>query len=69
MAIINMPEATRLETVASTLKQMEVLGHRLRELVATQPPCDLMGYVYGMSLIPEWNRRTRTNGAHEQHHR
>ncbi len=51
MAIINMPEATRLETVASTLKQMEVLGHRLRELVATQPPCDLMGYVYGMSLI------------------
>lgn len=51
MAIIGMPEATRLEMVASTLKQMEVLGHRLRELVATQPPCDLMGYVYGMSLI------------------
>ncbi|WP_353119004.1 SEC-C domain-containing protein [Nitratidesulfovibrio sp.] len=51
MAIAGLSESERLEIVASTMKKMEMLGHRLRELIATQPPCDLLGYVYGTSLM------------------
>jgi hypothetical protein len=53
MALAGLSEAQRLDIVASSLKQMEVLGHRLRELIATQNPFDLMGYVYSLHLLTQ----------------
>jgi hypothetical protein len=46
-----MSEEKRLEAVAFSLRQIEDLAARLRDLIASQPPLDLLGYIYGNRLL------------------
>ena len=51
MAIAGMSEEKRLEVVASTMKVMEALEERMRELIAAQPTQDLLGYIYAQRVL------------------
>lgn len=51
MPFAGLTEQQRLEMEASTLKEMELLAARIRELVAAQPPRDLLGYIYAQRLL------------------
>lgn len=51
MPLVGISEDKRLETAESTLQEMEALGRRMRELIAAQPPLDLLGYIYGQRLL------------------
>ena len=51
MAIAGMSEEKRLEVVASTMKVMEALAERMRELIAAQPTQDLLGYIYAQRVL------------------
>jgi hypothetical protein len=51
MPITGMNEKNRLEVVASTMKEMEALGRRMRKLIVGQPPLDLLGYIYAQNML------------------
>jgi hypothetical protein len=51
MPLAGMSDAKRLEVAESTCKEMEALARRMRELIAAQPPLDLLGYIYGQRLL------------------
>ncbi len=53
MPIPGMNEEKRLEVVASTMKEMETLGRHMRDLIASQPPLDLLGYIYAQNMLRE----------------
>ena len=58
MTIAGWSEENRAEAVESTLREMEALGKRMRELIAAQPPLDLLGYIYGEKLCKAMNEMT-----------
>lgn len=62
MAITGMSEERRLEAVAATMREMEALARRMRELIVRQPPKDLLGYIYAQRILPLHN----TEGTKEQ---
>lgn len=51
MPIAGLTEDKRREVEESTLREMETLAVRIRQLVAAQPPHDLIGYIYGQRLL------------------
>jgi SEC-C motif-containing protein len=51
MPFAGMSEDKRLEVAESTRQEMETLAGRLRDLIAAQPPLDLLGYIYGQRLL------------------
>lgn len=53
MPIAGMNEEKRLEVVTSTMKEMETLGRRMCNLIASQPPLDLLGYIYAQNILRE----------------
>lgn len=46
-----MDEIKRKETAASMLKEMEAIAARMRELIVTMPPHDLLGYIYAQYMM------------------
>jgi hypothetical protein len=56
MSISGMNEKKRLEVVASTMKKMEALAQRMRDLIAAQPPLDLLGYIYAQHILREYRK-------------
>jgi hypothetical protein len=51
MPLAGMSEAKRLEVAESTRLEMEAIARRMRELIAAQPPLDLLGYIYAQRLL------------------
>lgn len=51
MTISGMKEKDRLRAIASTLDEMTTIAQRLRELISSQPPEDLIGYINGQRLL------------------
>ena len=51
MAITGISEDKRLEATASALNEMNALAHRMRQLIVTLPPRDLLGYIYGQRML------------------
>ena len=51
MPLAGMSEDKRVEVAESTLREMESLGRRIRDIIAAQPPLDLLGYIYGQRLL------------------
>src|ERR1700689_5048395 len=51
MPLAGMSDSKRLEVSESTRQEMETLAGRMRELIAAQPPLDLLGYIYGQRLL------------------
>ena len=51
MAIAGMSDKERLKWAQSTLKEMETLAARMRDLIAAQPARDLLGYIYSKRMI------------------
>lgn len=56
MPIAGMNEKKRLEAVASTMTEMEALAHRIRDLIASQPPHDLLGYIYAQQMLRAYQK-------------
>jgi hypothetical protein len=46
-----MDEKKRKEVAVSLLKEMEVIATRMRELILTMPPHDLLGYIYAQHVM------------------
>src|SRR6202166_2998066 len=51
MPLAGMSDSRRLEVAESTRQEMEALARRMRDLIAAQPPLDLLGYIYGQRLL------------------
>jgi hypothetical protein len=51
MPLAGMSDSKRLEVAESTRQEMDALARRMRELIAAQPPLDLLGYIYGQCLL------------------
>jgi hypothetical protein len=60
MSIAGLNEKKRLEMVASTMKEMEALGRRMRNLIAAQPPLDLLGYIYAQHILRDYRKPEET---------
>jgi len=63
MAIAGLSEKkNRAEAVEATLREMEALGKRMRELIAAQPPLELLGFIYGEKLCKAMNETATEQG-------
>jgi hypothetical protein len=51
MPLAGISDSKRREVAESTRQEMEALGRRMRDLIAAQPPLDLLGYIYGQRLL------------------
>src|SRR5882762_2764160 len=51
MPLAGMSDSKRLKVSESTRQEMEALARRMRELIAAQPPLDLLGFIYGQRLL------------------
>jgi hypothetical protein len=51
MPLTGISENRRLEIAESTRIEMEALASRMRDIIAAQPPLDLLGYIYGQRLL------------------
>jgi SEC-C motif len=51
MPLAGISDSRRLEVAKSTRQEMEALARRMRDLIAAQPPLDLLGYIYGQRLL------------------
>jgi hypothetical protein len=51
MPLREMSDEMHKEIIASTLREMEELGRQMRDLIMTQPPKDLLGYIYAQDLL------------------
>src|SRR5271170_88990 len=67
MAIPGMPEKNRLEMARPILEEMETLAARMRQLIATQSPRDLLGYIYGQRMLGTlWDANPVTGNQDDQ---
>ena len=55
-----MNEKNRVEAMVSTMKEMESLGRRMRDLIGAQPPLDLLGYIYAQPMLREYRKPEET---------
>jgi len=51
MPLAGMSDSERLRVAESTREEMEALSRRMRQLIAAQPPLDLLGFIYGQRLL------------------
>ena len=60
-----MNEQKRKETAASLLKDMETTAARMRELIVTMPPHDLLGYIYAQRMMKAMADQSAPQEQHE----
>ncbi len=60
-----MNEQKRKATAASLLKDMETTAGRMRELIVTMPPHDLLGYIYAQRVMKAMADQGATQEQHE----
>lgn len=61
-----MDEIKRKETAASMLKEMEAIAARMRELIVTMPPHDLLGYIYAQYMMKAMADQSATEEKREE---
>lgn len=61
-----MDEIKRKETAASLLKEMEAIAARMRELIVTMPPHDLLGYIYAQYMMKAMADQSATEEKREE---
>lgn len=62
-----MSEQGREEIVASLLKDMEATASRVRDLIVSMPPHDLLGYLYAQYMMKAMSDQSIAQGRHEAH--
>ncbi|AVD81540.1 preprotein translocase subunit SecA [Pseudomonas sp. SWI6] len=60
-----MDEKLRKQAAASLLKDMEVTAARMRELIVSMPPHDLLGYIYAQHIMKAMADQRNTKGQQE----
>lgn len=58
-------EIKRKETAASLLKEMEAIAARMRGLIVTMPPHDLLGYIYAQYMMKAMADQSATEEKRE----
>ncbi|SKA02019.1 SEC-C motif-containing protein [Trichlorobacter thiogenes] len=61
-----MDDIKRKETAASMLKEMEAIAARMRELIVTMPPHDLLGYIYAQYMMNAMADQSATEEKREE---